>query len=107
MFLFTVAEEGSMVLLVIGILTSCRVRLSYTIKDLSTLNIVVPLLRDTCLGKKGEPAVYGTVLFLLSPLGPQTPASPALPISWQLLITISLHPTLFQGSCPAIDSGGR
>lgn len=43
MFLFTVAEAGSVILLVIGILISCRVRLSYTIKDLS---IVVPLLRD-------------------------------------------------------------
>lgn len=67
MFLFTVSEEGSVVLLVIGILISCGMRLSYTIKDLSTLNIVEPLLRDTCLGKKGEPAVYGIVLFLLSP----------------------------------------
>lgn len=50
-FVVTVAEEGLAVLLLILINILWCVRLCYSIKDLPTLNIIAPLLRDTSLGK--------------------------------------------------------
>lgn len=52
------------------------VRPSHTIKDLSTLNITVPLMRDTVLGRKAT--LPCGILLLLPPLVPQPPARPAL-----------------------------
>lgn len=79
----TVAEEGwghfwLLVLVQIDILWS--VRPSHTVKDLSTLNITMPLMRDTALGRKGQPPC-GPLLLLLPPLASQPPASPPLSVS--------------------------
>lgn len=87
-FVVTVAEEELVVLLVIGIDSNKHLVVCQTdsIKDLSTLNAVALLLRNTC---NGRPAC-GILLLLLPPLVFQPP-----PLCWHLLITISLHLTLF------------
>ena len=65
-----------------------HVRLCHTIKDLSTLKTTCAFDERHWFGE--ERPKCG--ILLLSPLEPQPPAGPALSISWELFVTLSLHP---------------